>query len=525
LLNSSQLLVFKYLKGKNIYIVVIITCLLEKKGEIFREPGFEFLRNASERELFYLHNGITISGVRDLVVQVINMDDHSFSLYVSASENVFSSWFESVFKDKELGFNVKNEKSRTAFINVVVERICELEERKLKKFGFNISKDKLLLAEKYIEARLARGDPAFVIHKNLVDTGWNRDVLDLILESGFIFYKNFTSVQNLFDVNSAQKKFEELKKNIITAIADGLSLNEVFEYLMNQGWPKNILNYILLHVYKPRKNITKLSWFIIKEIGDKKKNLGVVKDSLVNLGWKDYLIDHLIHRINNFDDDLDQILNCISSFEFEEKNRIQDFLKKNGWDDALITQAIKNREINKFWHVVSQSLNLDDNLLRFNSDLFKDNIVKFKSSTGANELWGDLISGYKKVNISDFSNSGSELHMTNDYIHYYSERDVNSLLEFTKKGFLKKLIPGSGVSFYYSNEVKPLLCEIDKSKFLIAPRVISKSCISCKVEFPITKMVKVEIWDATRTHKVTKYVCRQHEKIVNTLMDETRIVQ
>lgn len=498
---------------------------MEKKGE-FEESGFEFLRNASERELFYLNSGLTVSGARDLLIQIKNMDEKAFSYYVSDSKNEFADWFKFVFKDDELSFRVRKEYTPSLIIKHIFMRICELESLKLKKFGIDIPLTKLMQSEEYIESRLIRGDPLNVIKDHMIASGWSAQVLDLILEDNSYFYMNFASIQNLTEVNSAQRKFEELKKNIINSIADNISIKEITEYLKNQGWPKHIIDFVMFNVYKPKNNMAKLSWFIIKEIGDKNKKVSEVKNHLVDLGWKDYVVNSLIYKSSNFENDLDKILSYVSSFDVAEKSRISDFLKKSGWEESFINQAIKTRELKKFWDYISESLGLDNwNILKFNCDIFKENILKFKATSNSISLWNDISSDYKRADLSSFLNDSGEIHKDANYIYYYPEDDIKILIDLSKKGFFKKVISGSGITFYYSTPIKPLLCEISKTKFLVPSKIIHKTCLSCNKNFPINKMSKVEIWNSARTHKIVKYVCHQHEKIVNNLMNETRIVQ
>jgi len=498
---------------------------LEKKGE-FEDSGFEFLRNASERELFYLNSGLTVSGARDLLIQLKNMDETAFSYYVTEFKNEFADWFEFVFKDYELSSKIRQENNYEFTIKHTFTRICELNSAKLKKFGINISLNKLIQAEDYIETRLIKGDPFNIIKQHMINSGWSSQAIDLILEEDTFFYMNFTSIQNLIEINYAQKKFEELKKNIINAITDNISIKDVSEYLRNQGWPKKVIDYVLFNVYKPKTNIAKLSWFVIKEIGDNNKTLMDVKNHLVDLGWKEYVVNNIIHKTTNLEDDLDKILSYVTSFEVDEKSRIVHFLKKNGWEDSYINQAIKSRELKKFWEEVSNSLGLENwNVLKFNCDIFKDDILKFKATSNAISLWDTLIKDYKKINLSSFMKDDDEIHMDANYIYYYPELNIQVLIDLSKKGFLNKIISGSGITFYYSTPIKPLLCEISKTKFLIPAKIIYKTCLSCNKKFPINKMSKVEIWNSNRTHKLVKYVCPQHEKIVNTLIKETRIVQ
>ena len=498
---------------------------MEKKGE-YENPGFEFLKSASERELFYLNSGLTISGARELLVQINNMEENSLKYYTKDSDNELLKWFENMFKDKNLAISLKNKKSKDQIIKTVKERLSELQAIKLKKFSIIMQKDKLLNAEEYIFNNLSKGVPYYSIRDSLIANGWSSKVVDLILESDTYHYRNYTSIYNIFEINAAYEKFEGLKNKIITGIAEGLPLVEITDYLKNLGWSNQILNYLLNAIYKPNKTITKLYWYIIKEVGDNKKNLSEVKATIIKSGWSSYIVDHLIHRFNTFDDELYLLLNHLKSFDSEEKTRVTTFLKSQGWDEALITRAINNRETKTFWTKIAETLTLEnDNSLKFNTELFKTNILRFKNTTSSKEFWDNIIKEYKRVNLQDFISEEDELHLEKDYIYYYSKKEIQHLLDITKKGMFSKLFKNSGTYFYYSSPIKPMLCDLNKNKFLVAPHIIHRDCISCKIKFPINKMTKIEMWDASRTHKVTNYVCKQHETVIQTLMDENKFVQ
>jgi len=499
--------------------------ILEKKGE-FEDLGLGLLRNINERELFYLNNGLTVRSLRDLIVQLELMDNDSFSHYVYSSKNEFVFWAEHVFKDFELALKLKQETSKEGSIRLIKSRLYELERRSLKKFGIDIPINKIVSGEDYILDRLSKGDTYSAIRTNLIENGWSSKVLDIMLEGDFNPYSMFSNVQNIPSLNAAQKNFKELKAHIINGVSDGLPLKEILDYLKNQGWSKEILEFVMLNAFKPHHNITKLSWFIIKQIGDNNKDIFEVKNSLIKIGWQNFIVENLIHGVRPIDNNIDRILNYVNNFDDEKKFRIKDFLEKNGWDVSFIEQAIKNKTINEFWNYLAKSLGLSNSeSLRYNAEIFSDSIIKIKSSANSISFWKELFSGYRRINPSSFINNNGELHADQDYIYYYDKKDVDYLLELSKKGMFNKLILGTGVSFYYSAPIKPLLCEIHKSKFIISSKIIHKNCVSCNGSFTITKMAKVEIWNATRTQKVIKFVCKQHEKLVNTLMTETKLVQ
>jgi hypothetical protein len=498
---------------------------LEKKGE-YERSGFEFLRNASERELFYLDKGLTVASAREMTIQLKNIDEKTLEYYTKESDNAIAKWFNNMIKDKTLYKTLTESKTKDTIIKAIIDKIAELEQRKLKKFQINLAKENLALAEEYIINNLSKGAPIEVIRTNLITNGWSTKAVDLILETKSYQHRNFSYLQNIFEVNNAHQNFEELKKKIIIGVSNGLPPKEILQYLKNVGWNNKILNYIITNIYKPKKNMNKLYWYILKEVGDNKKDLQDVKNQIIKTGWEAYIVDHLIHRFNDFDEDLDELLNYLPSFDTEEKERIKIFLKSLGWEETFIERAIKNREKKKFWSQIASSLNLEnENSLIFNTELIGENILKLKNTTNAKDFLDEIIKNYKKINLNDFTETNGELHMEREYAYYYSKKDIKTLIELSKKGMLNKLFKNKGNTFYYSSPIKPLLSNLNKNTYLIAPKIIHRECVSCKVLFPINKMTKVEMWDASRTHKVTKFVCKQHESMISSLMDENKFIQ
>lgn len=498
---------------------------MEKKGE-YVNPGFDFLKNASDREFFYLDKGLTVSAVREIVVQLINIDEKSVHYYFDDSSNSLLLWFKNLLKDRKLSMSLKNENTKEGINKIILDRISELNALKLKKFEVNISKQKLLEAEYNITNSLSRGIPYFVIREDLIAKGWSSKIVDLILESDTYNYRNFTSLYNLSEVNSAYQKFEDLKKKIIIGIAEGISLKEIVEHLKNLGWSDKIINYLVTEVFSPNNTLTKIYWYIIKEVNNNQKNLSEVKAYIIKSGRPGYVVDNLINRFNPFENDLDILLDYLKSFDSEEKNRVKNFLTSRGWDEPFVERAINNREQRRFWNQIVESLDLEnDNSLRYNTEIFRSNILKFKNTTSAQELWEKLLENYKKIELNSLLENEGELHVEKDYVYYYPKQDIDYLMETTKKNMLEKLFKSKGYSFYYSSPIRPLLCNMNKSKFLIASKLINRPCVSCKVVFPINKMTKLEMWDVSRTHKVTKYVCKKHENMIASFIDEDKFVQ
>lgn len=498
---------------------------MEKKGE-YESSGFEFLRNASERELFYLDEGLTIASAREITIQIKNIDEKTLEYYTQESDNALATWFNNMIKDKTLYKALLESKTKDTILKAITDKIADLEQKKLKKFGINLAKENLALSEEYIVNNLAKGVPIKIVRENLITNGWSTKAVDLMLETNSYQYRNYNYLQNIFDVNKAYQTFEELKKKIIIGISNGLPLKEILQYMKNVGWSNKILNYILTNIYKPRKNMNKLYWYILKEVGDNKKDLQDVKAQITKTGWEPYIVDHLIHRFNDLGDELDELLNYLPSFDVEEKERVKSFLTSLGWEEVLIERAITNREKKKFWSQIASSLNLEnENSLVFNTELIKDNILKLKNTSNAKSFWQEITKDYKKISLHDFTDTNGELHMDREYAYYYSKQDIKTLIEISKKGMLNKLFNSKGNAFFYSSPIKPLICHLYKNNYILAPKIIHRECVSCKILFPINKMTKVELWDASRTHKVTKYVCKQHESMINSLMDENKFIQ
>lgn len=71
-----------------------------KKIDIYQEAP-------TSEQYFYLHNGIPVKNLAELIDQLVNMDQELFSYHVNQKNNDFANWISDVFGAKELARRIK----------------------------------------------------------------------------------------------------------------------------------------------------------------------------------------------------------------------------------------------------------------------------------------------------------------------------------------------------------------------------------------------------------------------------------
>ena len=85
---------------------------LSKKIDIYQEaPGTE--------QYFYLHNGIPIKNLAELIDQLVNMDQELFHYHVNPENNDFANWVRDVFGEKELARRMKMSRSAQGMLKSI----------------------------------------------------------------------------------------------------------------------------------------------------------------------------------------------------------------------------------------------------------------------------------------------------------------------------------------------------------------------------------------------------------------------
>jgi hypothetical protein len=70
-------------------------------------------------EYFYMHNGVVLKSLHDLIDALEVVDDDTFNFHVSEHKNDFAKWVAQVFKDNHLAGRLQQSKSRAEMIEVI----------------------------------------------------------------------------------------------------------------------------------------------------------------------------------------------------------------------------------------------------------------------------------------------------------------------------------------------------------------------------------------------------------------------
>lgn len=465
---------------------------------------------ADKKELFYLQNGRSIASLRELEVSLKNMDDATFFHHVREEKNDFSMWVKDVFKDSVLAKRIAPIKDRLEMSRLVEERILEHEQKDLKKFGVHVPKEDLKPLEEYIENQLALGYNPEAIRERLLNRNWKEVVIDLVLEVKDNAYEKFKHIEDIEKLEDFHTKLELLKKQIISAAAQGSSLEHIKKSLKRNKWHEDIIDFVFYDVYKPHPNIKKLGQYIIHQVRDKNKSVDKVRKTLLHLGWQDYLIDYVMYGVHKDVQDVSALLNYLDHFGKKEEREVKTFLLKMGWSEDEVKQALEKKELEMTKQRLRKDLNLNVGLdIREAAKSVSSTIFEIEDA----KLWKKILEDYDQYDLKDFYNDHGELHMSSEYSYCYAQKDVDKVSKETK---IQRI--------YFSSETKPLLVKTDK-KYIILPKIIKRKCVVTGKKYPVTEMKRVEMWDASRTRKVTRYVSLGHEEELKTLLASTRITQ
>ena len=76
-------------------------------------------RNVKPEEYFYVHNGIVLKSLHDLIDILEVIDEETFNFHVGNNKNDFSDWISHVFKDNNLADKIKNAKIKMEMIEIL----------------------------------------------------------------------------------------------------------------------------------------------------------------------------------------------------------------------------------------------------------------------------------------------------------------------------------------------------------------------------------------------------------------------
>ena len=151
----------------------------KKMGE--RVQAIRLLREASQEELFHLQNGLDITSVRELVVQLRLMDEETFSHHVTKVRNDFATWIRDVFHEDMLADEIARIKKKDELANHIEQRLIDLEERQLQRFGESLATADLQRVEETIERLRSEGLDETGIRDELRAQGVKENIVALLL--------------------------------------------------------------------------------------------------------------------------------------------------------------------------------------------------------------------------------------------------------------------------------------------------------------------------------------------------------
>lgn len=476
---------------------------------------FKLLRAASEEELFHLENGLDITSVRELIIQLRLMDEETFRHHVTAQRNDFSVWIRDVFKDDWLADDIEHVTGKEEMAGRIERRLLEWERRELERFGADGASPDLQSIEETIEDLRTKGESDESIRDALLRQGYEKSIIELLIIGKRNHYREYYSLDRIADISRFHQELDQLKRTIINAVVDGSTLIDIKRFLHEQGWHDEIVDFVIYDVFKPHPNVRKVATYITYQLREKKRSIEEIRENLVRLGWKEFIIDSVIYGINEPGNSLQEILSYLEGFaKDDDQEKVKRFLLQLGWEELDINEAIRQREFEDITRHLQESFNLPGgSLIKEHCTIINSHLVLVGEQD--REVWDLLLDQTRKVSLESFQETHGELHLENEYRYYYAKSDLSHVN--AREG--KSLKAGHFVS-----EEKPLLLE-HKNCYLVLPRIIERECVACKKVLPINRMRQITLWDDARTHKVKKYVCEQHKNEMRSLFEETRIIQ
>ena len=86
--------------------------VISKKIDIYQEAP-------TTEQYFYLHNGIPIKNLAELIDQLVDMDRELFNYHVNPGNNDFANWIRDVFGEKELARRMKMSRSAQGMLKSI----------------------------------------------------------------------------------------------------------------------------------------------------------------------------------------------------------------------------------------------------------------------------------------------------------------------------------------------------------------------------------------------------------------------
>jgi predicted RNA-binding protein with PUA-like domain len=96
---------------------------------ITKQQAFKLLDNVPEQHTFYCCDGCRIWNIRDLLSELLNMSDDTFSYHSNREKKDFSNWVRDVIGDKKLAEDLAKAKGHLEAINVMTARVAFWESK------------------------------------------------------------------------------------------------------------------------------------------------------------------------------------------------------------------------------------------------------------------------------------------------------------------------------------------------------------------------------------------------------------
>lgn len=85
----------------------------------FTSNELRLFREVKPEEYFYLHNGVLIKSLHDLIDILEIIDEDTFAFHVTSHKNDFAEWIRHVFKDNRLADSLKSVKSKLDMVEIL----------------------------------------------------------------------------------------------------------------------------------------------------------------------------------------------------------------------------------------------------------------------------------------------------------------------------------------------------------------------------------------------------------------------
>lgn len=479
-------------------------------------------KNVSPEEIFHLDNGLKVSNIRDLVHQLELMNDKTFKAHVNEEKNDFANWIRYVFKDDVLANRLHKSNKKEEIIQILEDRIVELEAKKMKEFGLNVDKNTLIQIESFMMKRYDEGQNDSSIKEELLKEGFNKNLIELMINLSDATILNLDNFENKTQALEKVSFMEVIKKYLVKNVADGVPISAIKEFLLHKGWDEHIVDFIVYDIFKPHPELYKLKNYIKIQIEKKGQDINNIKTSLKKIGWEEYIIDFVINGIKEPKNTPLKAIKYLENFSLKRKKNLSKYLEELGWTKIKIKGAFQSQKsehsitkIRKF--LESKGLTLVEAI----QETKDHHLFKLKRNIKGKKVRKALLDISKEVDITEKIEENSLIKIKDSYFDLHNLPDIISEKSYFS---LNKILMFTDTIYF--NEKSQFLLIYHKSEYYLAlPIVKKRMCMACGKEYPENLVSKVEFWNDDRTQKVVKYVCKDHEGIIKNLMLDKKLIQ